>query len=1106
MSEEPSELDEELYSRQLYVLGAAAQLRLQQSRVIVSGALGGLGAELCKNVVLAGVSALHVHDAGACCAWTDLASAGFFFGETEVMGKMKRAEALVRELAELNSHVALMVAQEDVCFAEYDVVVLVNATKQRISQISSEVRKSDEKKTNTRLIVTGAYGLFSYVFSDFTDSWDVFDMDGEVIKSGLVLNATVLDNNNNNGHHNNNNDDDGNGNLSNNNGKGSSLLKEFEIQTEHAHRLNDGDFVRFSFDQEEKPKRIQLVFTDQGRLDECKFKIHGKEEALEFDGSYFEQVKVTTTITSHKPFDESMENPSFVNNSFDDESRPTRLFALLEAIWAFEASNERLPNPSTVQDMEWILHVVERKVVLSDSQRTNMRKLITTLQGQLSPIAAFIGGVAGQEVLKACTGKFTPLDQWLMFSAEDGMPIPNKAGDWDDEDIGKVALSEKGGGKGYTRYLGQTNVFGDMAQEKLGSLKVFVIGAGALGCELMKHLALMGCCTLEGGGIVHVTDPDSIELSNLNRQFLFRPNSVGKNKAKCVAEAAKKMNPFMNIKAYEEKVYAGNETFSHSFWESLDIVINALDNVPSRLFVDSQCVLHKKPLLESGTLGTKANTLPVIPNITESYGSDQVRDYDANEEIPACTLHAYPNLFEHCLQWARDAVFEKEFVIDPSEARAYWDASEKNQLNEYIEQLKKQPNSMYQKLQAARSVLWGILPDDHPEGLFPYKVNTSFSSMTFQDCIMLARLKFQEYFSNKIDLLLLQHPADAKDGDGIPFWSQKRRCPTPMEFDQNFSSSNKNNNHGLFVLSYAKLIAKTHGIQYKEEELNLDHLQNHTQSIPKFQATNPSLEEEDDNNHNGIGKKEKVFSNNIEENSDWKLLKALREGISSSKGGLISIESNEFNKDDDLHIDLIWSAASIRAANYRIPIMNRMEAKRVVGRIIPAIATTTAAATGLVSLELYKIALNSPELYDVSMFRASNFNLAVNSFTGFEPRACASTGKFGNLDCNLWTCISMKGDLTVEEFVDQFEENYGGFLVSSISTSGELSLFNDLFSDDVVRASKISELYQNVVGEALPQNDHLTLIVDGDFEEEGLDDFVAPPVRLYWNSSSSSSS
>jgi len=48
--------------------------------------------------------------------------------------------------------------------------------------------------------------------------------------------------------------------------------------------------------------------------------------------------------------------------------------------------------------------------------------------------------------------------------------------------------------------------------------------------------------------------------------------------------------------------------FNDSFWEGLDFVVNAVDNITARLYVDAKCVWYEKPLLESGTLGTKANS------------------------------------------------------------------------------------------------------------------------------------------------------------------------------------------------------------------------------------------------------------------------------------------------------------------------------------------------------------------------------------------------------------------------------------------------------------------------------------------------------------------
>jgi len=154
----------------------------------------------------------------------------------------------------------------------------------------------------------------------------------------------------------------------------------------------------------------------------------------------------------------------------------------------------------------------------------------------------------------------------------------------------------------------------------LSKLNLFMVGAGALGCELIKAFALMGIGCSDAGKI-HVTDNDNIEVSNLNRQFLFRKGNVGHSKSQTAAEIAKGMNPALNVKDYMTKVGSDTEfVFNDKFWESLNFVVNAVDNIHARLYVDGRCVWYEKPLLESGTLGTKANSQMVVPHVTQCYG------------------------------------------------------------------------------------------------------------------------------------------------------------------------------------------------------------------------------------------------------------------------------------------------------------------------------------------------------------------------------------------------------------------------------------------------------------------------------------------------------
>lgn len=282
------------------------------------------------------------------------------------------------------------------------------------------------------------------------------------------------------------------------------------------------------------------------------------------------------------------------------------------------------------------------------------------------------------------------------------------------------------------------------------------------------------------GGEIIITDMDLIEKSNLNRQFLFRPHDVQKIKSKTAAEAVKKMNKEINVTAHENRVGAETETiYDDDFFNNLDGVANALDNIDARIFMDRKCVYYRKPLLESGTLGTMGNTQTVVPFITESYSSSQ----DPPEQsIPICTLKNFPNAIEHTLQWARDN-FEGTFKQAAENAAQYITDPT------YIERVLKYPG--VQPLEVLESVKIALI-DDKPKDFF--------------DCVKWARLHWQEQYSNQIRQLLFNFPPDQTTSSGQPFWSGPKRCPEALEFDVN------NSLHLDYIFAAANLKAEVYGI------------------------------------------------------------------------------------------------------------------------------------------------------------------------------------------------------------------------------------------------------------------------------------------------------
>jgi adenylyltransferase/sulfurtransferase len=128
-------------------------------------------------------------------------------------------------------------------------------------------------------------------------------------------------------------------------------------------------------------------------------------------------------------------------------------------------------------------------------------------------------------------------------------------------------------------------------QEKLAQARVLVVGAGALGNEVLKNLALLGI------GEIYLIDFDQIEQSNLTRSVLFRQRDCGRSKAEAAAEAVRDLNPDTKVLPFCANI---GTDIGLGLFRDVDVVIGCLDNREARLWVNRCCWKVGTPWIDGG--------------------------------------------------------------------------------------------------------------------------------------------------------------------------------------------------------------------------------------------------------------------------------------------------------------------------------------------------------------------------------------------------------------------------------------------------------------------------------------------------------------------------
>ena len=1012
-------IDDNLYSRQIFTFGKEIMDKIVEKKILIMG-LRGLGIETAKNIILSGPNEVSISDKNIC-RINDLGS-NFYLTEKNVNINTLE-ESCIDKLKQLNPYVNVNIykgsSNDDL--KKYDIIIITEIKSlEELYDINKLFRENKKY-----FIYALNFGLTGFLFVDFGDEHDVYDYNGEKKINYNISHIKETKN---------------------------SYKISLEMKEDENLEFEEGDLIivknvkGMEFLNDKDPKKIIKILNKYCIEIE---KNNNLSKNSYVSGGIIEEYKAPKKM-NFQSFNNNFLKPSknFIKIDLKKNRTNVLLHCAFVSLHIYYSKYNTLPELNNLQQTDELMKIAEnyyeilkkefeshlkikdkRKTTMVEFDKDYMIKVFRWSKSELNPICAFLGGIISQETIKV-TGKYTPINQWLRFDFFETVEnIPNNAN--------RNLLN--------CRYDDQIAIFGQEFQEKLENLIIFLVGAGALGCEYIKNFGLMGVSCKKGK--ITLTDNDNISLSNLNRQFLFHKNDIGENSSKSFVakREALKINNNMNIKDYQLLVNdSTRDIFDDDFFENQNIVISAVDNMKARKYLDKKCTFYNKIFIDSGTHGTSANSDIYYPDKTICFNDLNIPE---KKEVTSCTLKNFPTRIEHCIKFAKNVFLE---IFDQSIRNIKLMFENEEQFKNILNQIS-DTQELFLTLEIYKNI-----------------INISYQA-SHNSILKFAIFIFNFYFNYNIKLLL----KELKDSFNKP--------PTPLELEVN------DENAILYFESFYNICCDIFNINknFNKEEIKREILRE-KENIIIDKDNNSDNQELINLFETEILEKIKKYENNIKE-----------------KINLINPIIFEKDNDDNFHINFILAFSNLRANNYYIEPSDFLTAKEVAGNIIPAIASTTAAVTGIACLQIYTLLQTN----DIKLFRNISFNLALSEFDLTSPeekryfrdlpkRERSNAIKVIPNQYTVWDKMDFYGpNLTAQNIVDFFKNKYN-VEIDNINFNDK-TLVSTLLDEEENLEKSIEELIkENTDFRINKKTKYLQLEITGS-SCDGEFDISTPPIRYF---------